>query len=344
MSDIGLSRKETQRYSFSRALEAAANNDWTKAGLELEASRAVAAQRGIHAVDVHTFYVPTELQQRDLIVGTSTMGGYLVSTGNQSFIDVLRNRSVVYRMGARSLPGLRGSVAVPKLTSPGTGFWLATEATAITESSQVFGQMPLAPRNVGAYTEFSRQLLIQSTPGVDSVVGGDLAAVLGQAIDVAALRGTGTEQPTGIINTPNIGGVTITTGTITYDNVLEFQSDAAGGNALSENSGYVTTPAIAKILKQKPRFTNTDTPIWQGGLLNGNIEGVRAMSTNQMSSGQLLFGDFSQVVIGEWGGLEVTVNPYAGFTAGILGVRAFATVDVGVRYPAAFSLGTGITA
>jgi HK97 family phage major capsid protein len=106
----------------------------------------------------------------------------------------------------------------------------------------------------------------------------------------------------------------------------------------------VTTPAIAAILKQKARFSNTDTPIWQGNILNGTIEGLRAVSSNQMTAGQLLAGDFSQVVVGEWGVLEVEANPYANFAAGIVGVRAFYTVDVGVRYPAAFSLGTGITA
>jgi HK97 family phage major capsid protein len=144
--------------------------------------------------------------------------------------------------------------------------------------------------------------------------------------------------------TTGIGSVTITTATVTYANVLEFQTDAASGNALAANSGYVTTPVIASLLKQKSRFSNTDTPIWQGNILDGNIESLRAVSSNQITAGQLMFGDFSQVVIGEWGVLEVEANPYANFAAGIVGVRAFYSVDVGVRYPAAFSLGTGITA
>jgi HK97 family phage major capsid protein/HK97 family phage prohead protease len=341
---LDLSRRETAKYSMMRAINAVINKSWDKAGLELEASQEIARRMGRH-VNEHTFFVPLDIQQRDLIVGTSTMGGFLVGTGNVGFIELLRNRSVLFNMGATRLSGLQGSVAVPRQTAAGTGYWLANEATAITESQMVIGQMTLTPKNVGGYTEISRQLLLQSSPDAEMLVMNDLAAVVALAVDSAGISGPGTGgQPAGITATSGIGGVTITTGTVSYGNVLEFQTDAAAANALTDRSGYVTTPAIAAILKQKARFSNTDTPIWQGNLLNGNIEGLRAMSSNQMASGQLLMGDFSQVVVGEWGVLEVEANPYANFAAGIVGVRAFYTVDVGVRYPGAFSLGTGITA
>jgi HK97 family phage major capsid protein/HK97 family phage prohead protease len=343
-SHLDMSRKDLQRYSLTRAINAVVNKNWANAGLELEASQAIAKRLG-KITNEHTFFVPLDVQQRDLIVGTGTMGGNMVSTGNVGFIDLLRHRSVLFNMGATRLSGLQGSVTVPRQTAPGTGYWLANEAAAITESQLVIGQMSLTPKNVGGYTEISRQLLLQASPDAEMLVMNDLAAVVALAVDSAGIAGPGTGgQPTGIVATAGIGGVTITTGTVNYANVLEFQTDAAGANALTERSGYVTTPAIAAILKQKPRFSGTDTPIWQGNILNGNIEGLRAMSSNQMASGQLLMGDFGQVVIGEWGTLEVEANPYANFAAGIVGVRAFYTVDVGVRYPGAFSLGTGITA
>jgi HK97 family phage major capsid protein len=342
-SKLDMSKKDLKGYSIMRAINAVLNKNWNGAGLELEASQEISRRIG-RTVNEHTFFVPLDVQQRDLIVGTSTMGGYLVSTGNVGFIELLRNRSVLFNMGATRLSGLQGSVAVPRQTAPGTGFWLATEATAATESQMVIGQMTLTPKNVGAYTEISRQLLLQGSPDAEGLVMSDLAAVIALAVDSAGLTGTGAPQPQGIVGTAGLGGVTITTGTVTYANVLEFQTDAATANALTPASGYVTTPAIAAILKQKARFSNTDTPIWQGNVLDGNIEGIRAMTSNQVTAGQLLMGDFSKVVIGEWGTLEVEANPYANFAAGIVGVRAFYTCDVGVRYPGAFSLGTGITA
>jgi HK97 family phage major capsid protein len=342
-SKLDLSKKDLKGYSIMRAINAVLNKNWAGAGLELEASQEISRRIG-RTVNEHTFFVPLDVQQRDLIVGTSTMGGYLVSTGNVGFIELLRNRSVLFNMGATRLSGLQGSVAVPKQTSPGTGYWLATEATAATESQLVIGQMTLTPKNVGAYTEISRQLLLQGSPDAEGLVMSDLAAVIALAVDSAGLTGTGAPQPQGIVGTSGLGSVTITTGTVTYANVLEFQTDAAASNALTPASGYVTTPAIAALLKQKARFSSTDTPIWQGNVLDGNIEGIRAMTSNQVTAGQLLMGDFSKVVIAEWGTLEVEANPYANFAAGIVGVRAFYTCDVGVRYAGAFSLGTGITA
>jgi hypothetical protein len=67
------------------------------------------------------------------------------------------------------------------------------------------------------------------------------------------------------------------------------------------------------------------------------------MSSNQCPSGDMVFGDWSQLVIGEWGVLEIAVNEQANFQAGIVGVRCFYTMDVGVRIPAAFSIGTSMS-
>jgi HK97 family phage major capsid protein len=124
---------------------------------------------------------------------------------------------------------------------------------------------------------------------------------------------------------------------------VEFQTDVAGANALAPNCGYLTTPAVAALLKQRVKFTSTASPIWEGGVLDGNVDGFRAMSSLQVPTANILFGDFSQVVIGEWGMLEIAMNPYANFAAAITGIRAIQTVDVGVRQAGAFSLATAVT-
>jgi HK97 family phage major capsid protein len=125
---------------------------------------------------------------------------------------------------------------------------------------------------------------------------------------------------------------------------LEFQSDVAANNALAAGSAYVTTPAVAAILSAKQRFSSTDTPLWEGNLLDGRVIGFRAMSSQQMASGTMLFGDFSQVILGEWGVLELMVNPYSDFTRGLTGIRAWYTCDVAVRHPGAFSYSASVTA
>ena len=344
---LGLGAGETQRYSLMNAIRAVADKNWTNAGFELDCSREI-AKRLSTVTDPNKFYVPFEVQsrampmRRDLTVGTSTAGGHLVGTDNMSFIDVLRNRSVAYRMGARRLSGLVGNVTVPRQTAAATAYWLSTEATAVTESQQTFGQMSLTPKTVGAYTEISRQLMLQSSPDAESIVIGDLGKVAGLALDIGVLRGAGSSgEPTGIINTGGIGSVTGTS--IDYAKVLEFQTDVATANVEPNRGGYVTTPAVAALLMQRVKFASTASPLWDGNVFDGNMAGYAAMSSNQMSAATMLYGDWDQVVVGEWGILQVEVNPYANFQAGIIGVRAMVSVDVGLRYAAAFSYATSIT-
>ena len=343
-AEVGLSGGEKQRYSVLRALRALVDKDWTNAGFERECHQAILKRAGIAEAPNNGFYVPYEIQQRDMTATTGNAGGYVVATDNLagSFIDLLRNRAVVAQLGATMMTGLVGNVTIPKQTAAATAYWLTNEATAITESQMTLGQLALSPKNVGAYTELSRQLMLQSSPAADALVMNDLARVLALAIDLAALEGSGASgQPTGISQTAGIGSVTGTS--IDYAKVLEFQTDVAGGNALAANCAYVTTPAVAALLKQRVAFSSTASPLWEGGILDGNLQGFRAVATNSVTAASMVFGDFSQVVIGEWGMLELALNPYANFAAAISGIRAIQTVDIGIRQAGAFSRATSIT-
>jgi HK97 family phage major capsid protein/HK97 family phage prohead protease len=350
-SALGLSTAEVQRYSITRAIKACVEKSWPKvAPYEAEMSKAIAARIGKSgSAGEHTFFVPLEVQwaqslgQRDAIVGTASAGGYLVGTGVMSFIDILRNRSVAMRLGATTMPGLVGSVSIPKQLTASTAYWFADETGTATESNLTFGQVTLVPKTVGGYVEISRQLLLQSTPNAEGIVNADLARVIGLAVDSAAIAGPGTAgQPTGVRNSTGFGTANPSTGTaIGYADMIRFQTAVAAGNAMMPGFGYVTTPTVAGILMGKPRFTNSDTPIWGGNILDGTLVGARAMASLQVGSGTIIGGDWSNVVIGEWGVLEIEANPYANFQSGIVGVRALYTCDVGVRYPAAFAVGTG---
>lgn len=338
--DLGLDGKEVRGYSILRALQAQMTGNWKDAGLEREAHEALIA-RGIEAKN-GGILIPYEIQKRDMSTGANG-GNYLVATDNLggSFIDLLRNRTVLGQLGATMLPGLKGNITIPKQTAAGTAYWLSAETTQITESNQTIGQLAMSPKNVGAYTEISRQLMMQSSPAADMLVMNDLARVIALAIDIAGFEGNGSGAPVGIANTASIGSVTGTS--LAYAGMLEFQSDVATANALTAGCAYVTTPAVAALLAARARFSSTDTPLWQGNLLDGSVVGYKGMTTNVLTAASMIFGDFSQVIIGEWGTLELAVSPYADFKAGISGVRAFQTVDIGIRQAGAFSRATSIT-
>jgi HK97 family phage major capsid protein len=266
-----------------------------------------------------------------------------VGTENVGFIEMLRNRSVAFRMGVRRLSGLQSSVTIPRQSVAATAYWLANEATDVTESQQTFVQVALTPKNVGAYTEISRQLLLQSSPGAEGIVTDDLAQQVALAADLAVLEGAGSGgEPSGITLASGLGSVTGTS--LAAPGVLEFQSDVAASNVMPLRGGYVTTPAVAALLMVRPELPTTGTErLWKGNVWDGQMFGFPAMSSNQLTAASMLFGDWQEVVVGEWGVLEVEVNPYANFQAGIIGVRAMYSMDVGVRRPFAFSRATSIT-
>ncbi len=322
VTHLDLSANEQRKFSVFKAIRALADKSWKGAEFELECHTEILKRTGLPEAVHSGFYLPMDVQKRDLTVGTPTAGGNLVATNlvPGSFIDLLRARSRLMQLGATLLTGLVGNVAIPKLTGAATAYWLTNEATAITESQQTVGQLALAPKTLGAYTELSRLLMLQSTPAAEQMVMSDLAKVLALAIDLAGLEG-----PVGL------AGIT------------EFQTDCASANALSLNSAYLTTPAVAGLLMQRQRFASTDTPLWTGSVLDGQMAGFAASTTTQLTAASMIFGDFSQVVVGEWSVLEIALNPYASFAAAITGIRAIQSVDVGVRQASAFSRATSIT-
>lgn len=348
--DLGLNGAETQRFSVMKLIRAQSaahkgeRDAWKDAGFERECHEALVKRHGDAANG--GFYVPYEVQKRQLAkrdLQVANTGGYLVANENQpsSFIELLRASTVVGRAGARMLSGLKGNVEIPKQSGASTAYLVGSETSEITESGMTLGQLALSPKTVGAYSEVSRLLQLQSDPSVDMLIMEDLAKQIALKIDYLALAGNGAGGPVGIINTSGIGSVTGTS--FTYAAAVEFQTDVATGNALVPGCAYITTPAKAGILKAKQRFSSTDTPIWQGNVLEGEIEGFRALTTTQISDG-MIFGDFAQLIMAEWGILELAVDPTANFKAGISGIRAFQSFDVGVRNAAAFSYASSITA
>jgi HK97 family phage major capsid protein len=347
---LGLDSKDVRRYSLMRALRAAQNRDWKNAGLELEANNEISKRMNRLPKSDTAFFVPLDVmlrqrQQRDMTVAGASGSQYLVGTDNMpgSFIELLRNTSVALRMGVRRMGGLVGNVTIPKMTAGNTAYWLSDENTAITESQPTIGQLSLMPKNVAALTELSHQLMQQSTPDAEQMVFDSIARDIGLAVDVGILRGSGASgQPAGIVGSSGIGSVTGTS--LASAGILDAQADVAGSNALYPGCGYVTTPAVAALLMNRPDLVTTGTtPLWTGNMLQGQLKGFPAMSSNQMASATMLFGWWDSVILAEWGVLELMTNPYSDFTRGLTAVRGWYTCDVGVRYGGAFTYASSIT-
>lgn len=358
--EIGLSRREQQRYSFLRLLNAIANPSdraaREAAAFELECS--AEARRKRDKVDQRGESVPIDVlrasvdgrEQRDLTVGTATAGGHTVATDllASSFIEMLRNSMALNTLGIRTLTDLNGNLAIPRQTGGATAYWVA-ESGSPTESQQAFDQVGLTPKTLGAFTDISRKLLLQSSIDVEAFVRQDLAATLGLAIDLAGVNGSGSSnQPRGVLNTSGIGSVVGGTDGAApdYDDMVDLETAVAVANAAVGNLAYLTNTKVRGKLKKTEEFSGTSgNPVWGR---DGMVNGYRAAVSNQVPSNltkgtasgicsAIIFGNWSDLILGMWGGLDLLVDPYTNSTSGTLRVVALQDVDIAIRHPESFA-------
>lgn len=348
-ADVGMSKNEVKRYSLIRALHALANPAdaaaQRAAAFERECSDAVSSKLGKSA---RGFFLPHDVQKRDLVVGTASAGGNLVATDLLAgdFISLLRNAMVIMGMGTRMLTGLNGNIAIPRHSGAATAYWVA-ESGAPTESQQAFDQVTMSPKTVGAYTDISRKLLLQSSLDVEALVQQDLATVLGLAIQQAAINGTGaSNQPSGLLTliTPSVAGGTDGLAP-TWAHMVELETDVSVANADVGTLSYLTNAKVRGKLKGTPKVSGQNGFIWEGG--DTPVNGYRAAVTNGVPSNltkgtgtnlsAVIFGNFADLLIGMWGTLDLMVDPYSNSTSGTVRVVALQDVDVAVRHAESFA-------
>jgi len=338
-NDLGLSDKETREFSFVRALNYLVNPADAKArraaAFEIEVGEAAAKK---YERSSNGIVIPNEVLRRDLTVGTATAGGNLVASEllSGSFIDLLRNRMAMMQAGVTMLSGLQGNISIPRQTSAATAYWVG-EGGSPTESQQAIDQVNMTPKTVGAFVDYSRRLLLQSSIDVEAMVRNDLARVIALELDRAAIYGTGSaNQPLGLTNTTGIGAQTITTYG-TFAEYIGMETDVAAANADAGSLRYIINAAARGALKSTEKSaTSTAQFVFD----NNEINGYPVIVSNQLANNDCLFGDFSQFVMGMWSGLDLTVDPYAGSTSGTVRIIALQDVDFAVKQPGAFCFGT----
>lgn len=337
-AEIGLSAQESRNFSFLRAINYLANptdrSAREAAAFEIEASDAAAARLGRQSRGIT---IPQDVLRRDLNVGTATAGGNLVATELDagSFIDLLRNASALDQAGATVLTGLTGNVAIPRQAGAGTAYWVA-ESGAPNESQQSVDQVSLTPKTVAAFTDYSRRLMLQSSIDVENMVRNDLATVLALKIDLAGLYGSGSNsEPLGLKLTTGVGSEDFAAATPTFTEVVALESDVATANALMGSPVYLMNAAMRGGLKTKAKDAGSGLFVMEGDLVNG----YRGVLSNQVESGDLWFGNFADLIIGYFSGLDLMVDPYTHSTSGTVRVVAMQDVDIAVRHPESFTRG-----
>jgi HK97 family phage major capsid protein/HK97 family phage prohead protease len=377
VAPVEMASQERASYSITAGIRAMLTGDWSsrEAGLVRDISREV-EKSGVAKSAERSFFVPFSAlggQRATYVTSGATTGGNLVQTDllADEFIEFLRNNAVMLQLGVRTMTGLVGNVAIPRRSGVASTYYLSTQTTAITQSESLFDQVTMAPKNLAALSKYSRQTLLQGTPGIEELVRRDLTDGINLAIDLGILNGSGSAgQPTGIMQTSGIGSVAMGTngGAVTLEKVVDLEAAVMNVNGVV-NAGavsYLTNYRVLGALKKLraggsttgdgPFLFNTDPARIGRGATPGILNGYPLAASNQVpntltkgsSSGvcsALLMGDFSQAMVGFWGnGLEITVGEdQDDFSKALTSVRGIVTYDVAVRDPKSFAAILDIT-
>jgi HK97 family phage major capsid protein len=340
-TEIGLTEKETKRFSIMRAINAMANPTDRKAQeaakFEFECSEAAQRAYGKTAQGV---MLPDEVlrnwNQRDLNASDdSNLIGQDYRAGD--FIDVLRNNSAVMPM-ATMLNGLSGDVKIPRKTAASTAAFISSEGGAAGESEFTVGSVSMSPKTLGAFTDVTRQLMIQSSIDVENLIRNDLAQSMAIAIDDAALEGSGSSgNPTGITNTSGINTVSLSSAAApTFAEMVSMETAVRVDNALLGDLAYIVHPTNYGTLKTTEKATNTA----QFVAVNDEINGYKVVVSPQLTANNYVFGNFNDLLVGMFGGLDLVVDPYSNSSSGTVRIVALQSVDVAVRHAVSFCAGS----
>ena len=366
VAPVELTQSHHEQYAIMDGVRALITGDWTShgAGFVRELSQEVARASGLSATSDRSFFVPYSALSKRSDYTASETASALVATDFRAddFIEFLRAASPVMGLGVRTMTGLVGDVAIPRRSGVATTHYIQTENTAITQNESTFDQVTLTPKTIAALSKYSRQTLLQATPGIEELIRRDLTDGINNKIDDSIINGTGTNgQPLGIRFTSGISslkrtatpnnGVQLTN----LDLPIDLEGEVMKSNAMGPNLAYVTNPKLISVLK---KAKSDNGYLWNSNLevgsrgptpltLNGypiasttNIPTDLEFDSSTATNTALIFGDFSQVMMGLYGnGLEITVgNDQDDFSKALTSVRAIASFDIAVRHPEAFAI------
>ena len=338
--------REAEQFSIVRAAQGIASGRGLR-GREAEVNQELEHRNGRRT---QGFFVPDfGWKKRTYVAGTATAGGNLIATDHlaDNFIEALRDRLAIAQLGATFISDLVGDVSIPKRTGTASAYWFgADDSDSVTESTGTIGTVTMTPKTVGALSKFSHLMNLQSTPDIEQLIRNDFVALLADAIDTAAINGSGSSnQPTGILQTSGIGSVAGGTNGLapTLDHLLDLKKEVSVDNADVASCGFLTNAKVESVLaKAKDSQSQYLLSPYGAELGRSQIAGRRFEVSNNVPSNltkgsgsnlsAVVYGNFSDCLIGLFGTLEILVDPYTDFAKGTTGIRALQSIDIAVRH------------
>lgn len=321
---IGMSDKEVRSYSLGRAINAMVTGDWQDAGLELEASRAAAKAQG-KLQTRSNLIVPADFLTRDAGANAFTAAGNpaVVNTTKVGFMDTLFNKSIATKLGVQYMSGLNGTVEFPKLTAGVTARFV-NEGVDGTIDEPTTDVVEIKPRTLVAAAELTRSMVMNST-AMESRIQANIQKAVAQRLEQEIFLKMVADTGINWITKPTA---------VAYADLLAVIKAVELENALTDNSKFAFDVAIKSLLAATLEETGTTNDRLYAK--DGTVAGYGSETSINVGN-NLIFGDFSEVVVGNWSTLELAVDTSQKFLSGGFILRALIDADVGILRPEAFA-------
>jgi HK97 family phage major capsid protein len=338
--------KAASEFRLIKALNELSSPGGQLTGLELEMAqeaRQEARENGIRLsgnLNIPSWLAGAGNEQRIMTAGTTTEGGYTVQTDIGRLIPLLDPHPIVRRMGATFLTGLSGNIDFPRNDAGAAAAW-ETETGAANVTSPTFDRVQMAPNRLAAYTDVSRQVMIQSTIDMENFVRNRLNQAVANALDVAALSGNA-GNIAGLISESGVNTVTFAASP-TWAKLVQMETEVAADDADFGTLRYLFHPRIAGILKTNERTSTNGIYLMNGpnngsGQVNGYTTNISSQVPTAAGSYYGFFGNWAKMLIGQWGGLDILVDPYTQATTGTVRIVTNSYWDVAVEHGQAFTV------
>jgi len=240
--------------------------------------------------------IPTE--HRDAVTVTAE-GEDVVVTDFMDILAPLHSKNVLAESGARILTGLVGDVQIPTMSAGQVG-WKG-EIVSADELGSDFDHELLQPKRLTAYVDVSKQFLVQDSLGAEQMLRNELVNAMIQKLEdtiFGSAAGDAT-KPAGLFN-----GVTPTSVT-DFKGIANLEATVESNNFLGEMK-YVVSPNAKAALRAMGYANKSTRQVWE----NNEVDGVPALTTTHVANPNFVYGDFSTLVVGQWGSLDITIDPY----------------------------------
>lgn len=301
-----LNKKETkttmkENFSLLKAVRAIANNQTLDERSQEVVNAGIAEMRKSGQSYSGQIVLPVE-ERATVVAGTATNGQEAVAEDKLNILAPLRDALVLSAAGANFMTGLVGNVSIPTYSGSTVGW--AGEVDAAKDGAGTFGEVELSPKRLTAYVDISKQFLIQDSVSAEALLRKDIVDALSNKLESTILGNVAGDatKPAGLF-----AGVTADQAAITFADILKMEQTLEEKN-VGGNIKFIASPAAKAVLRTTAvGGTKSDLRM----LMEGNeIDGISTLVTNGMTAKGLILGNFNDLVIGQWGGIDLTVDPY----------------------------------